>query len=49
MGGSESKATDLKHELMFNEDEKEKVNYVFSRISHGRKSFNKENLQVDLH
>ncbi|KAH9515498.1 MTOR-associated protein meak7 [Bulinus truncatus] len=45
MGGSESKTTDLKHELLFTEEEKAKVNHVFCSISHGKKFFNKENLQ----
>ncbi|CAL1532322.1 unnamed protein product [Lymnaea stagnalis] len=45
MGGSESKGTDLKHELLFSEEERAKVNFMFCSISHGKKSFNKENLQ----
>ncbi|KAI8759260.1 MTOR-associated protein meak7 [Biomphalaria glabrata] len=45
MGGSESKTTDLKHEIYFSDEEKAKVNHVFCSISHGKKSFNKENLQ----
>ncbi|XP_005102865.1 MTOR-associated protein MEAK7 [Aplysia californica] len=42
MGGSESKSTDVKHELLFDEEEKSRVSSVFASISHGKKSFNKE-------
>ncbi|CAG5124791.1 unnamed protein product, partial [Candidula unifasciata] len=45
MGGTESKTTDSKYQLAFDEEEKGIVSGVFCSLSHGKKSFNKENLQ----
>ncbi|RUS70044.1 hypothetical protein EGW08_022193 [Elysia chlorotica] len=45
MGGSDSKPQGEKEELLFNVDERERVQLIFCTISHGHKSFNKENFQ----
>ncbi|GFO16302.1 tld domain-containing protein 1 [Plakobranchus ocellatus] len=44
MGGSESKSSDVKHELLFTEEERARVQDIFCTISHSHKTFNKENL-----
>ena len=47
MGGTESKKNDSEiSELMFDEEERKKVVFIFATIAHGKKTFDEQQFQV---
>ena len=46
MGGNESKESDSKSSIHFSDEEKPMVSTLFHRISHGKKTFNREEFRV---
>ncbi|XP_076470954.1 MTOR-associated protein MEAK7-like [Babylonia areolata] len=49
MGGNESKESDSKSSLHFSDEEKVMVSTLFHRISHGKKTFNREQFRLFTH